>query len=97
MNLVSAKKTGKNVLEDYKPEELNLLLVEYFQKLTAKDAAAHYEPGTIRGIGYSVETYLKSKRYDEWKVLSLSKFALLTLSEKHCLRALSLKLRYCSW
>lgn len=73
---IKDKVNGKSALEDYNPEELNLILVEYFQKLTPKKTDTHYEPGTIRGIGYSIERYLKGHGYGEWKVLSSSKFAL---------------------
>ena len=76
-DFIKSKVNGKSVLEEFEPKDLNLLLVEYFQNLTPKQAGTHYEPGTIRGIAYSVERYLKTQGYEEWKVLSSNKFALL--------------------
>ena len=68
-DFIKSKVNGKSVLEEFEPKDLNLLLVEYFQNLTPKQAGTHYEPGTIRGIAYSVERYLKTQGYEEWKVL----------------------------
>ena len=73
---MKSKANGKSVLEELNPEELNLLLVEYFQKLVPKQTDTQYEPGTIRGIAYSIERYLKAQGYTDWNILSSSKFTL---------------------
>ena len=74
-DFLSSKKINKN-LEELCPEEMNTVLTEYFQELKPKTNESHYEPGTLRGIAYSLERYLKGQGYEEWKILSCSKFAL---------------------
>ena len=62
--------------ESLEPSRLDLLLAEFFKDLK-RDDGSEMEPGTVKGVQYSIERYLCEHGYGE----KITKFALFTLSQ----------------
>ena len=74
-------------IEKIKPNRLDILLAEFFKDVK-RDDVRELEPGTLKGIQYSIEMYLCEHRYEE----KVTKSALFSLSQLNQLYTTKMKI-----